>query len=146
MHCFIGFILFSLYKSLSVEASAASSMEDIYDKTKHLVPGNTRMLSNWSSQGLQDDAVWLVSSAFTIFTMTSGFGLLESGRASVKDEINIMVKNCIDVIFGGLAYWMFGFGLSFGNSNFSNPYVGVGSFFFDPEREEYDADEKIVSS
>ena len=50
------------------------------------------------------------------------------------------------VVVSGLAYWMFGFGLSFGNSNFSNPYVGVGSFFFDPEREEYDEDERIVSS
>jgi ammonia channel protein AmtB len=41
-----------------------------------------------------------------------GFGLLESGRVSSKDEVNIMVKNVIDVVFGGLSYWMFGFGES----------------------------------
>ncbi|VDP10442.1 unnamed protein product [Heligmosomoides polygyrus] len=30
-----------------------------------------------------------------------GFGLLESGRVSPKDEVNVMVKNVVDVIFGG---------------------------------------------
>ena len=40
----------------------------------------------------------------------AGFGLLESGRVSSKDEVNIMVKNVVDVVFGGLSYWMFGFG------------------------------------
>lgn len=33
--------------------------------------------------------------------LNAGFGLLESGRVSSKDEVNIMVKNVIDVIFGG---------------------------------------------
>ncbi|KAK3096674.1 hypothetical protein FSP39_002279, partial [Pinctada imbricata] len=46
-----------------------------------------------------------------------------------KNEANIMVKNAIDIIFGGLSYWMFGFGLSFGDSEGSNPFVGVGYFF-----------------
>jgi len=26
-----------------------------------------------------------------------------------------MVKNVIDVVFGGLSYWMFGFGFTFGD-------------------------------
>ncbi|CAD6196142.1 unnamed protein product [Caenorhabditis auriculariae] len=47
----------------------------------------------------QDDGVWMTASSFTIFTMTAGFGLLESGRVSSKDEVNVMVKNVIDVIF-----------------------------------------------
>ncbi|EPB78685.1 hypothetical protein ANCCEY_02204 [Ancylostoma ceylanicum] len=65
--------------------------------------------------------------------MTSGFGLLESGRVSSKDEINIMVKNVVDVIFGGLSYWMFGFGFTFGHSvNYGNAFIGLGDFFFDP--------------
>ncbi|KAK6014954.1 hypothetical protein OSTOST_19651, partial [Ostertagia ostertagi] len=48
----------------------------------------------------QDDGVWMMTSSFTIFTMTAGFGLLESGRVSPKDEVNVMVKNVVDVIFG----------------------------------------------
>lgn len=49
----------------------------------------------------QDDGVWMMASSFIIFTMTAGFGLLESGRVSSKDEVNCMVKNVFDVIFGG---------------------------------------------
>ncbi|KIH44884.1 hypothetical protein ANCDUO_25083, partial [Ancylostoma duodenale] len=80
-----------------------------------------------------DDGVWIITASFTIFTMTSGFGLLESGRVSSKDEINIMVKNVVDVIFGGLSYWMFGFGFTFGHSvNYGNAFIGLGDFFFDP--------------
>ncbi|KAJ8304986.1 hypothetical protein KUTeg_018569 [Tegillarca granosa] len=56
--------------------------------------------------------------------------MLESGLASVKNEANIMVKNVVDVIFGGLTYWMFGYGLSFGNVKpYSNPFCGWGRFF-----------------
>lgn len=41
-----------------------------------------------------------------------------------------MVKNVVDVIFGGLTYWMFGYGLSFGDVEpYSNPFCGWGSFF-----------------
>ena len=43
-----------------------------------------------------------------------GFGLLESGSVTTKNEVNIMVKNAADVIFGGLSYWAFGYALSFG--------------------------------
>ncbi|KAJ7394689.1 hypothetical protein OS493_000514 [Desmophyllum pertusum] len=46
------------------------------------------------------DAVWILTSAFIIFTMISGFGLVESGMVSKKNETNIMVKNALDVIFG----------------------------------------------
>lgn len=41
-----------------------------------------------------------------------------------------MVKNAIDVVFGGLTYWMFGFGVTFGDY-VPNPFVGVGKFFYD---------------
>ncbi|KAL6724628.1 hypothetical protein Aduo_019499 [Ancylostoma duodenale] len=99
----------------------------------YLAPGGSAKVASQSSQGLQDDGVWIITASFTIFTMTSGFGLLESGRVSSKDEINIMVKNVVDVIFGGLSYWMFGFGFTFGHSvNYGNAFIGLGDFFFDP--------------
>lgn len=58
-----------------------------------------------------DDATWILTSAFIIFTMQSGFGLLEAGMVSKKNETNIMVKNAVDVIYGSFAYWLFGYGL-----------------------------------
>nr|CAD2186051.1 unnamed protein product [Meloidogyne enterolobii] len=80
----------------------------------------------------QDDGIWLISCSFSIWTMVSGFGLLESGRVSSKDEVNIMVKNIVDVVFGGLSYWMFGFGFTYGK-DFPNPYIGIGYFFYNPD-------------
>ncbi|KAM3719847.1 putative ammonium transporter [Dirofilaria immitis] len=67
--------------------------------------------------------------------MHSGFGLLESGSVAAKDEVNIMVKNVVDVVFGGLAYWAFGYGLSFGNGAYSNAIMGWGKFFYNPQRD-----------
>nr|CDJ89775.1 Ammonium transporter domain containing protein [Haemonchus contortus] len=84
----------------------------------------------------QDDAVWIITSSFIIFTMHSGFGLLESGSVSAKDEVNIMVKNVVDVVFGGLSYWSVGYGLSFGDYEpFRNSFIGFGRFFYDPTRD-----------
>ncbi|VDK43431.1 unnamed protein product [Anisakis simplex] len=64
-----------------------------------------------------------------------GFGLLESGSVSAKDEVNIMVKNVVDVVFGGLSYWAIGYGLSYGDAeSLRNPFIGFGRFFYDPTR------------
>ena len=60
-----------------------------------------------------------------------GFGLLESGSVSAKNEVNIMVKNAVDIIFGGLSFWIFGFGIVFGQPKYSNPFLGIGNFFVD---------------
>ncbi|XP_041376316.1 putative ammonium transporter 3 [Gigantopelta aegis] len=76
-----------------------------------------------------DDATWILTSSFIIFTMQSGFGLLESGYASCKNEVNVMAKNVADVIFGGLSYWMAGYGLTYGTDEGTNGFVGIGHFF-----------------
>jgi ammonia channel protein AmtB len=38
-----------------------------------------------------------------------------------------MVKNVVDVVFGGLIYWAVGYGLIFGKDEGSNWFTGVGS-------------------
>ena len=60
-----------------------------------------------------------------------GFGLLEAGAVGNRNEVNIMVKNAGDIIFGGLSYWLFGFGLSFGEEPGSNGFTGLGHWFVD---------------
>ena len=68
-------------------------------------------ISNHQNDAIQsDDTTWILTSAFIIFTMQSGFGLLEAGMVSKKNETNIMVKNAVDVIYGSFAYWLFGYG------------------------------------
>jgi len=75
------------------------------------------------------DAAWILTSAFIIFTMQSGFGLLEAGSCSLKNECNIMIKNAVDVIFGALGYYICGFAFSFGQDvNYSNAFTGFGYF------------------
>ncbi|XP_048513753.1 putative ammonium transporter 2 isoform X2 [Athalia rosae] len=80
----------------------------------------------------QEDTIWLVTSSFIIFTMQTGFGMLESGCVSLKNEVNIMMKNVVDIVLGGLTYWLFGFGMSFGREEPGNPFVGVGGYLIDP--------------
>uniref|UniRef100_A0A7R9ZE92 Ammonium transporter AmtB-like domain-containing protein n=1 Tax=Pseudictyota dubia TaxID=2749911 RepID=A0A7R9ZE92_9STRA len=73
-----------------------------------------------------DDATWILSASFIILTMQSGFGLLEMGSAAAGNEVNIMMKNAADVIFGSLAYYFLGYGISFGQP--SIPFMGLGDF------------------
>ncbi|XP_035211252.1 putative ammonium transporter 3 isoform X2 [Stegodyphus dumicola] len=47
-----------------------------------------------------------------------------------------MVKNAIDVIFGGFGYWLFGYAFSFGDAYGSNFFIGVGGFFLDASEAE----------
>lgn len=58
--------------------------------------------------------------------------MLESGCVSLKNEVNIMMKNVVDIVLGGLTYWIFGFGISFGLYEPNNPFVGIGGLFIDP--------------
>lgn len=47
-----------------------------------------------------EDSNWVLTSSFIIFTMQTGFGMLESGYVSAKNEVNIMIKNIIDIVLG----------------------------------------------
>lgn len=79
-----------------------------------------------------EDVSWILLCSFIIFTMQTGFGMLESGCVSVKNQVNIMLKNVVDAVLGGITYWMFGYGMSFGRSALTNPFIGLGDFFIDP--------------
>ncbi|CAE7864984.1 amt-2 [Symbiodinium necroappetens] len=76
-----------------------------------------------------DDATWVLTSSFCILTMQSGFGMLEMGSSSKGHEVNIVLKNIFDVVCGAMAYYMVGYGLSYGEP--SNWFVGQGDFFVD---------------
>ena len=81
----------------------------------------------------KEDSNWIVTSSFIIFTMQTGFGMLESGCVSLKNEVNIMMKNVVDIVLGGLTYWAFGFGLSFGSGAPTNGFIGTSGFLIDPD-------------
>eukprot|EP00794_Sanderia_malayensis_P012874 gene12874-14199_t len=118
----------------NVTTSALANISNLLRNASICLQQQSTVVSSTKTTNMTDDsgdATWILTSAFIIFTMQSGFGLLEAGLVSAKNECNIMIKNMVDVIFGGLAYWLFGFGLSFGNDAGSNGFTGVGSFLTD---------------
>lgn len=63
-------------------------------------------------EALENDVCFILTSAFLIFTMQTGYGLLESGTVSRKNEVNILLKNAVNIICGTLAFWCYGFAFS----------------------------------
>ena len=70
-----------------------------------------------------------------IIGMQTGFGMVESGSASLKNEVNIIMKNLVNVVLVGFTFWAYGYGLINGKDD-TNPYFSTGSWFVDPD---YDA-------
>nr|XP_050035757.1 putative ammonium transporter 2 [Dermacentor andersoni] len=90
-------------------------------------------LEGCSATFTADDATWTLTASIVIFTMQTGFGLLESGCVSRKNEVNILMKNVADVVVGGLGYWSFGYGLQFSSGGGSALFNGFGFFLVDAE-------------
>jgi hypothetical protein len=63
---------------------------------------NQLIADTFCDNGVTDDATWILTSSFVILTMQSGFGLLETGMVNTKNEVNVMMKNVVDVLWGGL--------------------------------------------
>jgi Amt family ammonium transporter len=49
--------------------------------------------------------------------MEGGFALLEAGFVRSKNAVSIIAKVMIDILFGGIAFYLVGFGIAYGNSN-----------------------------
>ena len=62
-----------------------------------------------------------------------GFGLLEAGIVSLKNETNIMLKNIADIVFGGFTYWIFGYGITYGTWRGSSSIFGFGLYAVDAD-------------
>ena len=68
--------------------------------------------------------------------MQSGFGMLELGCAARGHEVNIMLKNVYDVVFGAAAYYLLGYGISYGYP--SNSFMGLGGFIMDTSTDTFE--------
>ena len=63
------------------------------------------------------DTVWVALCAALIFFMEAGFALLEAGFVRSKNAMSIIAKVIIDIAFGGIAFFIVGFGIAYGSSN-----------------------------
>ena len=72
------------------------------------------------------DTIWVVLTASLVFFMNLGFALVESGFCRAKNTVNILSKNFIVFAISSLAFYVFGWGLMFGNGS---SLVGLEGLF-----------------
>lgn len=63
------------------------------------------------------DTMWTLIAAALVFFMNLGFALVESAMCRSKNTVNILSKNFIVFAVSSLAFYLFGWGLMFGNGN-----------------------------
>ena len=73
------------------------------------------------------ETLWLVVAGTLVFFMNAGFAMLEAGLCRTRNSTNILAKNLIVFCIAIFAFWLFGFGLMFGNGN---AWLGQTGFFF----------------
>lgn len=89
--------------------------------------------------GVAIDFTWTLVAAFLVFLMQAGFALLEAGATRARNTGSVFMKNMMDFIMGGLAFWAFGFALMFGGSaaapglDAGNSWFGFSGFFLSGE-------------
>ncbi|MEC4815185.1 MAG: ammonium permease [Scytonema sp. PMC 1069.18] len=68
-----------------------------------------------SSTRINLDTIWLLVAGALVLFMNAGFALLETGFCRYSNATNVLAKNLIVFCVSGLAFWLFGFGLMFGD-------------------------------
>lgn len=71
------------------------------------------------------DTVWVLVTGFLVFWMHAGFACLEAGMTRAKNTVNILMKNVVTVCIGGIAFFLMGYALMFGEGT---PFVGTKGF------------------
>src|SRR5580765_7739515 len=59
------------------------------------------------------DTAWVMSTAFLVFFMNAGFGLVEAGLCRKKNATMILSKNFVVFAISALGFYIVGFGLMF---------------------------------
>ncbi|WP_409344886.1 ammonium transporter [Paenibacillus sp. MBLB4367] len=72
------------------------------------------------------DTVWVVLTAAMILLMEGGFALLEAGFVRQKNAVSIIMKVFVDISFGALVFYFFGFALMYGAD--AGGFIGTSGF------------------
>ena len=77
-----------------------------------------------------NDMAWIMTAGVLVFMMNAGFALLESGTVRFKNYQNVLLKNVMHALVGGLIWWGWGFAFAYGDVNGgfigSKYFVGIG--------------------
>ena len=71
------------------------------------------------------DTLFVLVSAFLVFLMQAGFGMLEAGFIRAKNTCNILTKNFLDYCMASLGFFVFGYAIMFSEGN---PFFGTSGF------------------
>lgn len=72
------------------------------------------------------DTLWVLVTAFLVFFMQAGFGMVEAGFIRAKNVCNILTKNFLDFCMASLGFFIFGYALMFGTGN---AFMGFKGWF-----------------
>ena len=81
------------------------------------------------------DTLWVIDCAILVFIMQAGFMCMETGLSRHKNSINVALKNAADFGVSVVIFWLFGFGIMFGQS--FNGFFGTDLFLFKTDKTEY---------
>jgi Amt family ammonium transporter len=70
--------------------------------------------------------MWVLLTAFLVFFMQAGFGMVEAGFIRAKNTCNILTKNFLDFCMASLGFFCFGYALMFGGNG---AFVGTKGWF-----------------
>ena len=79
-------------------------------------------VSEGSLSAFAIDNLFVFLGAVLVIFMQPGFAMVEVGFNSAKNTVNILFKNVMDLCIGVLLYYLFGYGLMYGDSV-------IGGFF-----------------
>ncbi|MFA5089221.1 MAG: ammonium transporter, partial [Candidatus Omnitrophota bacterium] len=63
------------------------------------------------------DTLWVLMTAFLVFFMQAGFGMVEAGFIRAKNACNILTKNFLDFCMASIGFFIFGYAIMFGAGN-----------------------------
>ncbi|KAJ8602618.1 hypothetical protein CTAYLR_010205 [Chrysophaeum taylorii] len=98
---------------------AVATNDDVSDVQEYLDDANT---------------LFLLMSAMMVFTMQSGFTMLEVGAVREIAMKSILLKNIFDASLAALLWWACGYAFAYGSDPFgktgSNGFIGTSGFFY----------------
>jgi ammonium transporter, Amt family len=74
------------------------------------------------------DTLWVLISAFLVFFMQAGFGMVEAGFIRAKNACNILTKNFLDFCMASIGFFIFGYAIMFG---VGNGFIGLTGWFLE---------------
>jgi Amt family ammonium transporter len=72
------------------------------------------------------NTLWVLVTAFLVFFMQAGFGMVEAGFIRAKNVCNILTKNFLDFCMASLGFFIFGYAIMFGPGN---AFMGMKGWF-----------------